>query len=492
MHRFRYLIGSLTLVAAVLGAIWIVRVLRHLDERPGLPLQVEFREARGLRAGANVRYRGVNVGVVRQVAISSDGSKAVAHLLLDPPGALHACVNSAFWIVTPRFGGLTDGASGLDTLVRDSYVSFQTPSERGSQLVAGSLLAGKERPAAASDAESLEEIEHGDLLMTLLVPENHGLRVGSAVIFRGMQTGDVRQVALAPSGTHVEVSLRIARKHRQTVTDKTTFWVARPYVSGALFTGFTVTDVNSLLTPFISYYGAPGTGVLVQDGYRAAAEASRPNIEPAPVPRDAMTQPRPDTTPVADGLVLVRISYAAVERDTWSADDPIQRQGTGVLFLDRAGRTVVVTARSLVDGSYTESDAFGGDPDIDDEQIKVLFGSGTVLRAGRVWVDPAGSDLAALVLEEAPPDIVGTPVKHLVFTEANAAEPAAGALQVRAVGPDGMPLPAVALALAKPEDQPGAAVTADEQVVGVVGGDRDSGKLVVVALARLPADLRPQ
>ena len=80
MHRVRYLIGSLTLLAAVLGAIWVVRLLRNLDDRPGLPLQIEFRDARGLRAGADVRYRGVSVGTVRSVTIAGDGGKSVANV----------------------------------------------------------------------------------------------------------------------------------------------------------------------------------------------------------------------------------------------------------------------------------------------------------------------------------------------------------------------------------------------------------------------------
>src|SRR5688572_29245505 len=131
MHRIRYLIGTLTLIAAIAGAVWIVRILQNLDDRPGLPLRIEWRDARGLRAGASVRYRGVTVGTVRSVSIGVDGERAVADVLLDPAGALQACVNSAFWIVTPRFAGLTSGATGLDTLVRDAYVAFQTPAERG-------------------------------------------------------------------------------------------------------------------------------------------------------------------------------------------------------------------------------------------------------------------------------------------------------------------------------------------------------------------------
>jgi MlaD protein len=338
--------------------------------------------------------------------------------------------------------------------------------------------------------EALEDVEHGDLLMTLLVPENHGLKPGSAVIFRGMRTGDVRSVALAPSGTHVEVALRITRKYRQTVTDKSSFWVARPYVSGALFSGFTVTDVSSLLTPYVSYYGEPGKGVLVQNGYRAAAEVNRPSVDIAAVPGEALRQQRAAVRDVDGGPVLVRISYAAVEQDAWSADDPIQRQGCGVLWLDRSGRAVVATARSLVDGSFTESDAFGSDPDIADEQIKVLLGNGTVLRAGRVWVDPAGGDLAALVLEDAPPDLVGTPSTRLGFT----AGPGIGPMKLHPVGPDGAVLPVLEFGPSKDAEVLGAAVTAGDVVVGLLA--RPSGQAadidMLVPLGSLPADLRPQ
>lgn len=489
MHRLRYLVGTLTLVAAIVGAFWMVRLLRNLDDRPGLALQIEFREARGLRAGADVRYRGVTVGTVRAVSIAADGDKAVAHVVLQPNGAAHACVNTAFWIVTPRFGGLTDGASGLDTLVRDSYLAFHTPSQRGSLLTSGSLLAGRERPPAPAEVEALEPIAHGDLLMTLLVPENHGLRPGSTVVFRGMQTGDVRQVALAPSGTHVEVTLRIARKHRQTVTDKCQFWVARPYVSGALFSGFTVTDVSALLTPYVSYYGEPGKGVLVQDGYRAAARASRPDVEVASVPNEMLQTPAPPREPVRDDLVLVRISYAAIERDTWSPDDPIQRQGTGVMFLDRSGRAVVVTARSLVDGSYTELDAFGAAPDIDDERLKVQLANGNVLRAGRVWVHPDGADLAALVLEDVPPDLVGTPMSRLMFEGR-----LDGQLVLRPTGPDGQALSPLPLDGTAPAgiDLLGAAVGSGDRVFGVWGQQPGAAAASVTALELLPADLRPQ
>jgi hypothetical protein len=493
MHRLRYLVGSMTLVAAVIGAWWIVSILRNLDNLPGLLLQIEFRDVRGLRAGADVRYRGVTVGTVRTISIASDGGKAVAQVLLDTTGAAQACVNSAFWIVTPRFGGITGGATGLDTLVRDAYVTFQTPAERGSSLVAGSLIAGREKPPPAADPETLEDIEHGDLLMSVLVPENHGLRPGSAVIFRGMQCGDVRAVDLAADGSYVEVKLRIARRHRQTVTDKSQFWVARPTVTGALFTGFSIADVSALLSPYVSYYADPGQGVIVQDGWRVAAASSRPSIEPAAVPADALKQtPPPSAPPASDDLVMVRITYAAIERDTFSADDPVHAEGTGTLFLDRSGRAVVITARSLVDGFYFVTDGWG-DPEIEDEQIKVLLGNGTVLRAGRVWVDPGGADLAVLLLENAPHDLIGTPAKKLHFAGAVAAPPAS--LAIRRAGPDATALPPMALGtdvVVSLDEALGAAVTAADQVIGIYGRKTPHGTVpTVTAIELLPTDLRP-
>lgn len=486
MHRLRYLVGTLTLLAAIAGAFWMVRLLRELDQMPGMALQVEFREARGLRAGADVRYRGVTVGTVRAVTIATDGGKAVAHVVLQPHAAQHACVNSAFWIVTPRFGGLTDGATGLDTLVRDSYLAFHTPAERGSPLVAGSLLNGRERPPALAESEALEPIGHGDLLMTLLVPENHGLRAGSTVVFRGMPTGDVRSVDLSSTGSHVEVTLRIARRHRQTVTDKSVFWVARPYVSGALFSGFTVGDVGSLLSPYVSYYSAPGVGAPVVDGYRAAAKSSRPEAEPAAVPGEALQQTARTKPPPVDDIVTVAITYTAVERDTWSPDDPIHRQGTGLLYLDRAGRAVVVTARSLVDAAFTETDVFGGDPDVDEEQIKVQLAGGSVHRAGRVWVDPNGGDVAALVLDEVPPDLACTPSAKLSFDAAGVA----GALELRASGPDGLPLAAEPQLPSAAGERLGGAVCAGGRAVGILASRPEASS--VVPLATVPADLRPQ
>lgn len=495
MHQLRYLLGLSTLAAAVVGAFWLARVLQRLDDRPGTPLAVEFREARGLRAGALVRCRGVDVGTVRAVALSPDGDKAVVQLLLEPKAAANACVGSAFWIVTPRFGGLADGLSGLDTLVRDAYVAFHTPTPGGTPLQSGSLVVGREGPPPEVAAEELAPPAHGDLLMTLLAPENHGLRPGSRVVHRGVDVGDVRRVALAKDGSHVEVALRIAREHRATVTDKAMFWIARPQLSGALLSGFTVQDAASLLSPFVGYHTEPGQGSLAPDGFRVAAAPTRPDVELPPVPAAAVkaAKPTPAAPAPADGIVVVRVVYSAVERDTFTPDDDIQRAGNGLLYVDRSGRAVVITARSLADASYTEQDGYG-EPEVADEQIKVVLPGGGVLRAGRVWVDADDSDLAALVLDGAPPDLVGTPAERLDFGLGDVSEPS-----VRMAAADGAPLPPLVLPCQPVREALGAGVVAGGKAHAVVVaddhtnlGDGASSLRTIVRLQRVPADLRPQ
>jgi len=494
MHRTRYLIGLLTLALAVLGAWFLWHLLGSTIDRPGLELRIEFRDAHGLRPGADVRYRGVTVGAVRAVQVAGDGSKAVVDVLLDPTGAQQACVNSTFWIVSPRFSGITaGGVSGLDTLVRDAYVTFLTPEPHGSALLAGSLLGGAERPPPAFEPDALEPLGHGDLLLSLLVPENHGLRPGSPVVFRGTNTGDVREVQLAEDGTFVEVKLRIAQRYRNTVTDQSSFWVARPYVSGALLSGFTVSDVNALLSPFVSYYSDPGKGVPVEDGFRVAASSARPDREYAEVPARALAKPPAQETQPRDPLVLVRIVYAAVELDTFSANDPVHAEGTGLLYLDGSARAVVLTARSLVDGNYTEWDTFGAAPDIAQEQLKVIVPGGPVLRAHRVWVAPDGRDLAALVLDEAPPALVGTPAAMFAFD----AEPVTAAA-LHSVRADGAPLQSAKVELPDTipalDEHRGGVLVRDEHVVGLLGqrAERANAEPALVRFDAVPADLRPR
>lgn len=497
MDRARYLIGLVTLLLAVAGGAYLVQILGDEDKSQYFRVDVEFRNVGGLLPGADVKYRGVQVGHVRRVTLRDDGKKGIAVLALDPGRESLACTNTKFWIVTPRFSGLTSGASGLETLVRDAYVSFLTPDPAGPPLANGSAIAGWEAPYVDPTDVALPPPRHGDLLMTMLVPENHGLVPGSGVEFRGIRTGEVRGLEIAEDGGHVRVRLRIDQQHRRTVTTKTTFWVARPRLSGGLVGGMSVEDVSALLVPFVSYYTEPGAGVPAPDDYIVAAEAVRPD---SPLEKVRVPAAAPPTSPASaptegSSARLVQVLYEALEVDWFSRDDHIRRASTGVLYEDREGRLLVMTARSSCDGAYSERDLLGGDPDIKSEAISVLLSDGSVVRALRTWAPSDGADLALLTLEvelEARRMITVTAADNFDFGPAEI--PSGATLQFLDVAgrpaevalDPGNPLPPI-------DSKRGAAVLAAQHIVGLLGQQSSTDATArIVPIAGIPESLRPR
>ena len=77
---------------------------------------------RGMAAVVTGRASGLGRATAQGSADA--GMKVAIFDINDDAGAEHACVNSSFWMVSPRFSGLAAGASGLDTLVRDAQTNF--------------------------------------------------------------------------------------------------------------------------------------------------------------------------------------------------------------------------------------------------------------------------------------------------------------------------------------------------------------------------------
>ena len=105
------------------------------------------------------------------------------------------------------------------------------------------------------------------------------------------------------------------------------------------------------------------------------------------------------------------------------ANDKISAEGTGILYERADGELVVVTTRTACDAAYFVRDTFGGDPEVDNEQIRVQLPDGPVLRALRSWVAPDGRDLALLTVQmdaELRNEVAVTKAERFVFDDASA------------------------------------------------------------------------
>ncbi|MEO0480025.1 MAG: MlaD family protein [Planctomycetota bacterium] len=483
MQRLRYIFGVLTLLGAF-GLGWLFLDWTRAAESAALRLRVEFADAGGLRRGASVRTRGVVVGVVDRVGLRSDGEAAVVEISLDEEGARFARDGSRFWIVRPRVGGLSAPVDGLDTLIRDPYVTFEPARLPSEPLEDRETIVGAEVPPR--DDSNLAPIRSNDLLMTLLCSDAYGLTVGSAVRYRGSKVGDVRAVELPESGTGVIVRLRIDAEARRTVTDASSFWVARPTVDGSLLEGFSVSNLLSAVFPYVTYSTPQGEGVPVTNGARIVEVEEPPEVEPINWPDEILRGEGSDASGTT-GVRMVEVLYEAEEGDWLNSNDRLYRKSVGVLYRGRDGASLVLTTRAACDAAFVMSDWIGS-VDIEWETIRAINEGNRPLGASRRWT--AGEDdeldLAVVQVEWTEDQKVTEGLIEFGASVDDAVTVVGQDGQRRTLGRDGF-----YLGDADSGFRGGALLDARGRVVGLASVDED-GNWRKIGLDRIPTDLRPE
>ncbi|HDU8212093.1 TPA: MCE family protein, partial [Acinetobacter baumannii] len=154
------LIWIIPLIALLIALSLAVKAL--LSNGP--TIEVSFRTAEGLVAGkTTVRYKQVDIGVVRQIDLAEDRSHIIARIDLRKDASNFAAQDSRFWVVRPRIG--TSGVSGIDTLLSGSYIEVdggKSPEKKleftGLEIppVITSDVPGKEFFLKADDLGSLD------------------------------------------------------------------------------------------------------------------------------------------------------------------------------------------------------------------------------------------------------------------------------------------------------------------------------------------------
>lgn len=201
-------IWVLPLLALVVGGWLVYRSLLASGPR----VTIEFESADGIVVNqTQVRYRGIPIGVVKQLEILDNlaGVKAVVEFDKKIPGIP---INSQFWLVTPQIS--VSGISGLSTLFSGNYIGAQ-PGDRNGPM--GDYF------KALKQAPALPVTEPG-LHIHLRAERLGSISPGTQVYYRQIPIGSVQSTRMADDGKGVILDIHILPEHAKFVHKSSRFF----------------------------------------------------------------------------------------------------------------------------------------------------------------------------------------------------------------------------------------------------------------------------
>ena len=186
-QRSIQLVWIIPLVAAILG-IWLaVRTIMQT----GPTVSITFLTAEGLEAGkTKIRYKDVDIGEVKTIAISPEHSKIVLTAQFTKDAEDFLAKDSRFWVVRPRISG--GQVSGVSTLLSGAYIAV----DPGESTESARHFKGLEVAPILTDKLPGRQF-------TLEAQDMGSLDIGSPVYFRHIRVGEVIAHELDPNGRDV-------------------------------------------------------------------------------------------------------------------------------------------------------------------------------------------------------------------------------------------------------------------------------------------------
>ncbi|MEM7783032.1 MAG: MlaD family protein [Planctomycetota bacterium] len=223
----------------------------------GLKISIQFPEGHGLEAEDSVRFRGIDVGVVHEVKLSSDMDGVEVIVSLFPAAEPLARDGSRFWIVRPEldFGGI----SGIETAVGHKYIAV-TPGNREAPFK-NEFNGLPSSPPGAFENRGVEIILRGE--------KKYSIAPDSPVTYRGVMIGRVLSVDLEPEGRFVDIRAKIFEDFQNFLTTKSKFWPASGIdVEMSFTTGMKLNteSIETLLRGGVSVLTPENGGDQIQPG----------------------------------------------------------------------------------------------------------------------------------------------------------------------------------------------------------------------------------
>jgi len=242
-------------VVTLLIAAWLVW---HTYSMRGPTVTVTFVSAEGLQpTQSHVKFRDVDMGVVKSIALADDYSHVIVTLEMKPAATRLLTDKARFWVVRPRlFAG---SISGLSTLVSGSYIE-----------VLPSTLGGRRQRSftGLEDPPVLQTQEAGHTFL-LKAPQVGSISLGSPIFYRDLSVGEVLGWDLAPDANSVTIHAFIRAPFDKFVTDDSRFWNASG-LSVELGAGGVRVQVESLQALFLG-------GIAFETPKGAGATATTPS-----------------------------------------------------------------------------------------------------------------------------------------------------------------------------------------------------------------------
>lgn len=273
MKRKRWLpslIWLVPIVALVVGGTLMARVILAR----GAQITVTFNSAEGIEAGkTRVKYKSVDIGVVKSVGLTDDRSGAVALIELTHDGKAFAVADTRFWVVRPRVAA--GSISGLGTLLSGAYIGV----DGGRSHDKKSAFKGLDTPPAIyADTPGKQ--------FTLRAPDLGSLDIGSPVYFRRVRVGQITAYDIDTDGKGVTLHAFVNAPFDKFVARGTRFWNASGIDLKLDASGLKL-DTQSLLAVALG-------GIAFQTPEEADHEPAASNTEYQLVRNEAMALKDPE------------------------------------------------------------------------------------------------------------------------------------------------------------------------------------------------------
>lgn len=264
---FNWLVWLFPLIAIVVSGWMFAEYFRQR----GPTIHVAFDDASNIQPErTRLRFRGVDIGLVKTVSLAQDNKSVVAHILLNRDAERFAVEGSRFWVVIPKVN--LRGVSGLETLLEGNYISVQPgPADAKRQTDFKGQIGN----------HSDEPLE--DSVTYFLDTDNVGaIGAGDFITFRGLKIGSVTKLSLSKNSQQVSVQIAVQTRYVKLIRTNTVFWrkVAIQANLGLFSSEVKINSLDSLLNGGIDISTPDKVGPIANAGTRFDLSGAPPkNVE---------------------------------------------------------------------------------------------------------------------------------------------------------------------------------------------------------------------